>query len=455
MKFILIYVFLGLSTLGFANSRQNDTIIEIKRSNYLENLINKEGNILYIIGYRSKLVNLVDRFHLEKPQLFIKSGKNLYLSFSGSGRLYGLTKTTDSLYYFSRLDSTENINYNLGANYFLYKGQILSFGGYGFWQNFGSLKFFNFKDRQWDIIPLSEEVIPQVHPIESSWFDQKSGKLFVPFQSIVNAGIVGTENLRGKIIPFSYYLDLATKKWTKLGKPNQQLVEIITNGQFSFRMQRGMIILYYDKVYLVDFNENKLYSSDNANFNQSIGRKTYSDFTYDYKGYLYNMKNISGEVDSLKIDYTYFKDTGIPLWEPVYDYTQPLAISVFVFSLGTILFYFRKKKKLVVENTTVENKFRIQFSDTEISLLKLLIEKEKKNQRADINEVNYVLGLKHKNTGLQKKVRSDTFSSINEKYRYISKTEDILIQSIRSEIDKRYFEYYIDKRNIELIQSHV
>jgi hypothetical protein len=277
----------------------------------------------------------------------------------------------------------------------------------------------------------------------------------VPFQSHVNAGIVGTENLKGKIIPYSYYLDLATKKWTKLGKTNQQLVEIIANGQFSFRMQRGMIILYYDKVYLVDFIKNKLYTSENTNLNQSIGRKSYSDFAYDYKGYLYNMDNSNGGVDSLKIDYTTFKDTGIPLWEPVYDYTEPLAISVLVICLGTIAIYFRKKKKVVVEKNEVENNFRVQFSDTEIALLKLLIEKEKKNERADINEVNYVLGLKHKNTGLQKKVRSDTFNSINEKFRYVSKTEDPLIQSIRSEIDKRYFEYYIEKRNIEIILSYI
>lgn len=444
-----------LSLVGFANSRQNDTLLEVKRTNYLENLISKEGSIQYIIGYRSKLVNPSDRFHLEKPAIFIKSGTNFYLSFSGSGRLYGLSKTTDSLYYFSRLDSTENINYNLGANYFIHEGQLFSFGGYGFWKNFGSLKFFNFKDRQWDIVPLSEEVIPQVHPMESSWFDENSGKLIVPFQSIVNAGIVGTENLRGKIIPYGYSLNLVTKKWTKLGKTNQRVIEIISNGQISFRMQRGLIILYFDKVYLVDFNKNKLYSSENVNFNQSLARKSYSDFNYDYKGYLYSMNNTSGGVDSLKIDYNAFKDTGIPVWEPVYDYTEPLAISVLAICFGTIVFYFRKKKKLTIEKTAVDNNYKIQFSDTEISLLQLLIDKNKKNQRADINEVNYVLGLKHKNTGLQKKVRSDTFNSINEKFRYVSKTEDPLIQSIRSEIDKRYFEYYIEKKNIELILSYV
>ena len=455
MKFILTCAFLVGSILGFANNRHNDTILEVRKSMYLENLISKEGNLQYIIGYRSRLVNLTDRFHLEKPIIFIKSGTNLYLSFSGSGRLYGLTRSTDSLYYFSRLDSTENINYNLGANYFLHDGQILSFGGYGFWKNTGSLKFYNFKDHQWDIIPLSEEIIPQVHNIESSWFDQNTGKLFVSLQSIVNAGITGTENLKGKIIPYSYYLDLATKKWTKVGKTNQRLVEIITNGQFSFRIQRGLIILYYDKVYLLDFNKNRLYSSANTNFNQSIGRKTYSDFLYYYKGYIYNMNNSNGGLDSLKIDYNAFEDTGIPIWEPVYDFSTPLAIGILLISATIIVIYKRKKKNTNTTIAVTETNYKIQFSDTEISLLKLLLEKANNNERADINEVNYVLGVKYKNTGLQKKVRSDTFSSINEKFKYISKSDDSLIQSIRSEIDKRYFEYYIEKRNIELLNHHI
>ena len=43
----------------------------------------------------------------------------------------------------------------------------------------------------------------------------------------------------------------------------------------------------------------------------------------------------------------------------------------------------------------------------------------------------------------------------NEKFKYISKTDDSLIQSIRSELDKRYFEYFIDNRNIELLNSNI
>lgn len=455
MRLIQIYLFLIITFPVFSNVQQTDTNLIIKRVGYLENLINKKGYIQYIGGYNNKLIKINDRFHSEKPQLIIKIDTSLFLSFSGSGRLYKLTRTTDSLFYFTRLDSTENINYNLGAYYFSYNKQLFSFGGYGFWQNFGSLKFFNFNDRQWDIVPLSEEVIPQVHPTETSWFDQKNGKFFVPLQSKVNAGIIGTENLRGKVIPNSYSLDLASKQWTKLGKTNQELLKILYNGHISYKTSRGLIFLYFDKVYLLDFNNNKLLSSDNINFNQSIGRKSFSDFPYEYNGYLYTLNRFNGGVDSLKIDYASFKDTGIAIWEPNYDYTAPIAISAIVICIGAILFFSRKKKIVVEQHIETENVFRIQFSDTEKSLLQLLIEKEKKNERADINEVNYVLGLKHKNTGLQKKVRSDTFNSINEKFKYISKSDDPLIQSNRSEIDKRYFEYYIEKRNIELIINYI
>jgi hypothetical protein len=102
-----------------------------------------------------------------------------------------------------------------------------------------------------------------------------------------------------------------------------------------------------------------------------------------------------------------------------------------------------------------EKNYHIQFTDTEIALLQLLIQKNKENQRANINEVNYVLGLKHKNTGLQKKVRSDTFNNINEKFKYLSKTDDPLIQSIRSEIDKRYFEYFINLNHVSAIEEYL
>jgi len=65
-------------------------------------------------------------------------------------------------------------------------------------------------------------------------------------------------------------------------------------------------------------------------------------------------------------------------------------------------------------------------------------------QTATPAEINYVLGVKDKNIGLQKKVRSDVINSINEKYKQVTGNADSLIQSIRNENDKRHLEYFID-----------
>jgi hypothetical protein len=455
MKKRLILVFFSLFINILAWCQYADSILIAEKSNYLNRLLSRKGAIQYIMGVPNKMVHPRDKFHHEKPSLFIKTDSALFLSFSGSGRVYRLNGENDSSYTFLRLDRTENINYNLGANYFSYKGQLFSYGGYGFWKTNGNLKFFNQKDQQWDIVPLSEEIIPQYYPFEASWFNRATGKFYIPLQSLVNAGIAGTENVKGKIIPFSYELDITTKKWKKLGKTNKNLIEIITNGQQSFRSERGLIILYYDKVYLIDFNTNQVYSSNSSFFNQSLGRKGAGDFVYEKDGFIYSYNSTAKETDSLQIDYSYFKETGLSIWEPIYDYTIPFSALLIITITVMIIYISRRKKKEKYQPSIPEKNYRIQFTDTEIALLKLLIDKIKLNQRANINEVNYVLGLKHKNTGLQKKVRSDTFSNINEKFKYLSKTDDLLIQSIRSEIDKRYFEYFMNSNHISMIEEYL
>jgi hypothetical protein len=455
MKFLLLYIPLVLLFVNPGVGQDYDSLIVVKESAYLENLVQKQGNIPYIFGQPNTIVQTKEKLFSVKPQIFLKTEKGLFLTFSGSGRLYLLEEKKDTQYYFKRIDNTENINYNLGAYYFFYQNQVYCFGGYGFWRTVGSLKYFNAKDKQWDILPLSEEIIPQFHPIEGSWFDQKAGKYYVPFQSIVNAGINGTDNLRGKIDPFSYVLNLEKRKWEKVGEASKELIEIITNGQAHFRSERGLIVVYYDKAYLIDFKANKILSTEDINFKQSLGRINQSDYNYEYNGYLYRLNNATKNIDSLKINYAAFYDTGGVIWQPIYNFTIPFTIAFCIVGLSAILFVIFRKKRISVNHGEIEQSFKIKFTDTELSLIQLLLEKFKKNERADINEVNYVLGLKHKNTGLQKKVRSDTFNSVNEKFKYISKTDEALIQSIRSETDKRYFEYFINEQYIDMLKPNI
>ena len=70
----------------------------------------------------------------------------------------------------------------------------------------------------------------------------------------------------------------------------------------------------------------------------------------------------------------------------------------------------------------------------------------------EINEINHVLGIKDKNVGLQKKVRSDMINAINEKYQFITQSEISLISSVRKEDDKRFYEYFISATEIKSIE---
>lgn len=455
MKILGYVAILVFQLLFCCEAQDRDTILVARKTKYLTDFFNRPGYIQSVLGEANRIVEVKDKYHIGKPQNIIKSDSNLFLTFSGSGRIYSLKSVTDTSYTFIRLDSTENINYNLSANYFIYKGILHSFGGYGFWRTTGNLRYFNIGDHQWDIVPLSEEIIPQFHPTEASWFDPNTRKFYVPVQSIVNAGIKGKEHIQGKVVQTAHVLDLITKDWTKLGKTNKQVTDIIKNAQISFKCDRGLIFLYFDKVYLLDFAKNKVYIIDKPDFAQRLGRKGFDKFLYEYQGFFYTLNSISNTSDSLKIDYEGMKEAGFPIWGKDVNYVFVFGTMILVITI--VAFYFHKKKKIKNKPTqeSIQPNYKIRFTDTEITLLNLLIEKGKLNTRANINEVNYVLGLKHKNTGLQKKVRSDTFNSVNEKFKYISKREEPVIQSIRSEDDKRYFEYFVEKINIELIYSQI
>jgi hypothetical protein len=95
------------------------------------------------------------------------------------------------------------------------------------------------------------------------------------------------------------------------------------------------------------------------------------------------------------------------------------------------------------------------FTEIEIGLIQLLINAYESKQNVEIGEINHVLGIKDKNIGLQKKVRSDVMNSINDKYMLITQSETNLIGSVRKEDDKRFFEYFITNSEVKTVQKMI
>jgi hypothetical protein len=95
------------------------------------------------------------------------------------------------------------------------------------------------------------------------------------------------------------------------------------------------------------------------------------------------------------------------------------------------------------------------FTETETSLIQLLMNAHSKKQNVEISAINHVLGIKDKNIGLQKKVRSDVINAINDKYLFITLGEINLIGSIRKEDDKRFYEYFVVPTEVKTVQKMI
>ena len=389
-------------------------------------------------------------------QELIKTKESLYLFISQTGVIYQLEGKVDSTYSFRRIDATININYNIASNNFVWNKNIYSYGGYGFWKLNGHLRAFNFLDREWDIAPTNNEIISNGH----NWFSKKEGRVYVPFQSIINAGIVGPESISGKKNYDSYYLDLASKKWVKLGTMHASAKKLVEESSITnsfFTIDSGYIYLNQDEAFYFNFISNKIYKSKNSELNQFFIRRANSKDIFLYKDSLFSFSPESQSYSTKKLLSASFELLSFPIWGLDNNYFYVIAFVVFmltVFSFSIWLFNRSVDKKLEQSQLKIlKSKSTNQaFVGTEVALISLLLRSSKKGMNVEINEINHVLGIKDKNVGLQKKVRSDMINAINEKYQFVTQSELQLISSVRKEDDKRFYEYFISATEIKSIE---
>jgi hypothetical protein len=245
-------------------------------------------------------------------------------------------------------------------------------------------------------------------------------------------------------------------KWQNEGKANKYMVEILRNSHTAISTRRGLMVLFREQLYLIDFKSNKVFHLDDNITAQNVFKLDNHEMIYHQGNLLYTYNPKTKISDSIKIDLSSFVALPYPVVDPNYSYFYFIAIAIFLIGL-TILYNKKMKRKKIAKKAIELSKpvFKVNFTETEIALISMLIAKSKTDQTASITEINYVMGVKDKNIGMQKKVRSDVFKSINEKFNIFSNSDEILIKSIRSESDKRYYEYMIDKEMVESINAYL
>lgn len=433
-------------------------VITVKNSLFLSKIVANSKSPVILRGPAQSFVQFNHPVLGIREQVGIKTPNNFFIAISGAGRIYQQIAATDSLLYFKRIDDNENINYNLGAFYFSIGETIYNQGGYGFWKTNGTIRGFNFKDGEWDVFPTNIEVYNPIFP-GSSWFDHSKNALYIPYQQLINSGLKGFQNAAGKIVDGVMYLDCKTWDWVKAGKVRSSYLEILKNARTKVYNQSGYFISDGEDVYWFNFLNNSVSINTNRTLAQSINRLDNSSIQYYKDGILYSYFPETGALDTLVVDESKFVKEPEAMWGLPLEIADmwPLLLSLFVFIVAIVYFFkapSKKDLKRTTETYTVgAKKLDVSFNQTELSLIDLFIEKSFVGATATIAEINYVLGIKDKNVGMQKKVRSDVINGINDKFKYASSQDIQLILSVRSETDKRYFEYFIAKDQINEVQK--
>ena len=433
-------------------------VITVKNSHFLSKIVANSKTSLILRGPGQSFIQFNHPVLGFREQVAIKTPNNFFIAISGAGRIYQQIAETDSLLYFKRIDDNENINYNLGAFYFYSGETIYNHGGYGFWKTNGTIRGFNFKDGEWDVFPTNIEVYNPCFP-GSSWFDISKNALYIPYQQVINSGLKGFQSSAGKIVDGVMYLDCKTWDWIQIGNLKANYLNIIKNAKTKVYNQSGYFISDGEDVYWFNYLNNSVSINTNRTLAQSINRLDNSSIQYYKDGILYSYFPNTGALDTLVIDESKFVQEPEAMWGLPLGLADmwPLLLSLFVFLVAIVYFFnapSKKDLKRTTETFTVgAKKLDVSFNQTEQSLIDLFIEKSFVGATATISEINYVLGIKDKNVGMQKKVRSDVINGINDKFKYASSQDIQLILSVRSETDKRYFEYFIAKDQINEVQK--
>jgi hypothetical protein len=458
-KSIIFTIFISLAFILSANAAiiQLPERFKITNSPFLDKITSiQDLECKVFLSKQNEIIPVEGTIFIFNGQELIKTKEKLYLLISQTGVIYELEDRVDTSYTFRRIDKTININYNIASNNFVWDKHIYSYGGYGFWKLNGHLRAFNFLDKEWDIVPANNEIISNGH----NWFSKNEGRVYVPFQAIVNAGIAGPESIKGTKNYDSYYLDIASKKWIKLGSMHastKKLVEEASITNSFFNIDSGYIYLNQDEAYYFNFIANKIYKSNNSELNQFLIRRAQSHDIFLYKDSIFSFSPENQSFFTKKFSSNSFELLNYAIWGLDDNYFYVIAFIVFVltaFVFSIWLFNRSVSKKLEQSQLKIlKSKSTNQaFVGTEVALISLLLKNSKQSLNVEINEINHVLGIKDKNVGLQKKVRSDMINAINEKYQFITQFELPLISSVRKEDDKRFYEYFITATEIKSIE---
>ena len=461
-KILLILV------LGFLSEKAIAESIKIK----------KNGILGFLYDYKSEIDDINNNFIFRKEtlvlpikiskrtydrQIIVKNETGLFIILEGTGIVYKAISSNKDSILFSRIDSTIFFGNSFNSINFSNKDTLFSLGGYGFWKNNGQLRYF--KNNEWFILPISQE-IPVTNHIY--FLNRKKSIIYLFGLPFPNQAEKNSKDEEMK--PLVFFLDIKNRENKIVGRIKDNFKSLFTNGSrlWNSTEMNGTILRYNQNVYLVDFENNKIYNSIQSKIFDQICASVHdqSNYIFQIKNTVYFVKNSKNDsIYSISIKRSDFEYFGTEFYSThELDNKQKkifvlIALTILtLFGIFILLNILKRIKKYKIFSNIQNNRNLsinedsnfLMFSDFEKTVINRII----KENIISVEALNHILGLGKKSIEIQKKSRNDVIHRINHKFKVIFNSEAEFIERIRSEEDRRYFKYTINEANQQLFKDH-
>lgn len=440
-------------------------------NHYIKNVLSVQQDDISRLWLSEKVINnlqreLPDSLHYRVNLILRNKRKDYYFIENGSGRII----QTDSIGNWERIDKTKYAGDRFGAYQFIYNDTLYSIGGYGFWRVTGALRFFDSFTREWGVIRLNKNIQIAEGVNAIFHYNSTAKKLFVIYQDYPEEYLANNQPISDKGQLKLAILNLSSKKWEEtnliitptLAKSIADLKIIaFTNKEIfvhSKLKRQGLAINFFENRF-TEYKE-AFFTKITQLREQTPSRTEYSSDTAFYIHDLEKEKHFEIPIPIYKSSVSYplyLNDERLDKVSKLqYFFYGSAFINVALFS--TILIFIIKLKNKPeantqnskeLEDTAIKpKKFIDLLEDNEYKVVARLIENYKIDKRTSIEEINQILSLEKRDYKIRNNIRADILKNINKKFSNYLGVDDSLVLRIKSDFDKRFFEYYINDRYV-------
>jgi hypothetical protein len=443
-KRILTAVFLLFSTLTFAQSVYIGKLNEISHTS-----LDSTNNTIYVFfkDYYKKID--LETFEIDSVKIVVDPqfefigakpvlvNSNYYFVHTQGGIVYKLQNDT-----IKRIDNSFNHKMQINSNIFVYDDKIQRYGGYGFWSARNFFTYFDTDLSEWEALsPVNSKEVPKgtfdglyILDNDNAYiFNGKSIDDFTKMDMYFNNEV------------WKYNLKL--NKWSYLG--TSELIDL-TNLVYPISYKKSLLVLYANGISTIDLCNNKHTKFKHGKYSNNVIASLNHYFLNDHF-YFFTFRSNSTNNNVYLRSANENEFIGEFISDKPFYSNHNLLKGSFSLAAGILLMallanvgfkQFKKRKKIVLLDNGLryQNKF-VEFDQKAMEILKLLVLGTEVNS----NKILSIVEEKQYSAAHNERIKVQKLDEINLKIKTLLSFNGDIIQSKKSETDKRIRQYFINK----------